>query len=71
MMDRLSRLKPYFVDKMDAAVARALEATAAGRICALSAASASFGGFKDYAERGASFRDNLAAQSKTAAQPAR
>jgi len=71
MMDRLSRLKPYFVDKMDAAVARALEATAAGRICALSAASASFGGFKDYAERGASFRDNLAAQSKTAAKPAR
>ncbi len=52
-------VKPYFVETMEEAVARALETTAAGRICALSAASASFGGFRDYAERGASFRQNL------------
>lgn len=52
-------IRPYFVDTMEEAVARALEITAPGRICALSAASASFGGFRDYAERGASFRQNL------------
>jgi UDP-N-acetylmuramoyl-L-alanine---L-glutamate ligase len=65
---RLAQLKPYFVEKMDEAVARALESTAPGRICALSAASASFGGFRDYAERGASFRASLIRQAKTSAK---
>lgn len=65
---RLASIKPYFVDKMEEAIARALETTMPGRICALSAASASFSGFKDYAERGASFRENLKRQAKACAE---
>jgi UDP-N-acetylmuramoylalanine--D-glutamate ligase len=49
---------------MDEAVARAFDHTERGKICLLSAASASFGEFRDYAQRGESFKDSINKMSK-------
>jgi len=52
---------------MELAVAQALKNTAPGEVCVLSAASASFGIFKDYTQRGAAYKDSLLKQAKTVA----
>lgn len=49
-------LKPYFVQTMEEAATLAINNTECGRICLLSAASASFGNFRDYADRGDSYK---------------
>ncbi|MFA6375813.1 MAG: UDP-N-acetylmuramoyl-L-alanine--D-glutamate ligase [Candidatus Paceibacterota bacterium] len=56
---RLARLTPFFVKSMEEAVGLALKNTKRGGICLLSAASASFGGFQDYADRGRQFGEWL------------
>lgn len=61
---RLSKIGHYFVNDMDRAVDLAISNTDSGRVCLLSAASASFNGFKDYADRGNKFKQCLAAMSK-------
>lgn len=58
-----SRLRHFFVETMEAAVALAQQHTAPGMICLLSPASASFGLFRDYRERGERFKQ-LAREDK-------
>lgn len=53
---RLGEIKSFFTESMEEAVAYAKKNTAAGNICLLSAASASFNNFRDYADRGNQFR---------------
>lgn len=50
-------ISKYDVQTMEDAISIALSSTSAGKICLLSPASASFGIFKDYAERGNKFRE--------------
>ncbi|HWP83621.1 MAG TPA: UDP-N-acetylmuramoyl-L-alanine--D-glutamate ligase [Terriglobia bacterium] len=54
-----ARLRHFFVDTMEDAVALARQHTAPGRICLLSPASPSFGLFRDYRERGDRFKQLL------------
>lgn len=61
--NRFKKISPFFISKMEEAVALTLAKTQSGRICLLSAASASFGGFRDYAQRGESFKNALMAQT--------
>ncbi len=56
---RLSDLECFFVNTMDEAVDLVFKKTKKGEICLLSAASASFGGFADYADRGNRFKECL------------
>jgi len=49
------KINHYFVKTMEEAVNLAFAKTQKGKICLLSAASASFGGFRDYADRGNNF----------------
>ncbi len=56
---RLAGIKRYFVETMDDAVRLALANTKRGRICLLSAASASYNQYRDYAERGEAFKKCL------------
>jgi UDP-N-acetylmuramoylalanine--D-glutamate ligase len=58
--DRLAGLNHYFVATMEEAARLALANTDPGRICVLSAASASFGNFRDYADRGNCYKKCLA-----------
>jgi len=58
-MVRLDQLKHYFIDSMEQAVDLALSGTHRGNICLLSAASASFNNFRDYAHRGDVFKECL------------
>ncbi len=62
---RLQEIMPFFTDSMEEAVRWALSHTQARRIAALSAASASFGGFRDYADRGQSYRECLTRLAKS------
>jgi UDP-N-acetylmuramoylalanine--D-glutamate ligase len=57
---RLTELQHYFVDRMDMAADLAFSKTEKGGICLLSAASASFNGFRDYRDRGDQFKMCLA-----------
>ena len=57
--ERLSELKHYFVKTMEEAVDLVFKNGENGSICLLSAASASFGGFADYADRGRRFKECL------------
>ena len=61
---RLAQLTPFFVGSMEEAVGLVLKNTDRGNICLLSAASASFGGFRDYADRGKQFKEWLAKLAK-------
>ncbi|MCU0653004.1 MAG: UDP-N-acetylmuramoyl-L-alanine--D-glutamate ligase [Candidatus Pacebacteria bacterium] len=56
---RLGNLRPYFVDNMEDAVRTVFANTESGRICLLSAASASYNMFKDYADRGNQYKTCL------------
>ena len=56
---RLTMLEHFVVESMDEAVGLALQKTGKNKICLLSAASASFGGFRDYAGRGEAFKASL------------
>lgn len=56
---KTTRLQKFNVDSMEEGVRIALENTSSGKICLLSPASASFGIFKDYEDRGNQFK-NLA-----------
>ncbi len=58
---RLAKIDHYFVETMDEAAKIIIVKTEKGKICVLSAASASFGGFRDYADRGEQFKTCLAA----------
>ncbi len=58
--ERLLKLKHYFVETMEEAVNFVFSETKKGEICLLSAASASFGQFADYADRGNRFKECLA-----------
>jgi UDP-N-acetylmuramoylalanine--D-glutamate ligase len=51
-----SRIRHFFAQSMEDAVALARQHTASGKICLLSPASPSFGLFRDYRERGARFK---------------
>jgi len=62
--ERLTQVSPYFVETMEDAVRLSLVHSDPGHIAALSAASASFSGFRDYADRGNCFRDCLMRQAK-------
>jgi UDP-N-acetylmuramoylalanine--D-glutamate ligase len=57
--DRLIGLNCYFVEDMRKAIDLVFLETEKGGICLLSSASASFGGFRDYADRGNSFKNSL------------
>lgn len=57
--DKMTDIKHYIVSTMHEAVVFASEETEAGFICLLSPASASFGAFKDYADRGDQFRKEV------------
>jgi UDP-N-acetylmuramoylalanine--D-glutamate ligase len=56
--------EPFFVGGMEEAVKIAYARTEAGKICLLSPASPSFGMFRDYRDRGESFRSFVKALSK-------
>ena len=64
LMRRIGTINHFFVDSMDKAVSLAFQNTKPGKICLLSAASASFGGFRDYAERGEAFKSSILKLSK-------
>ena len=61
---RLDSLKRFFVSSMDEAVNLAFKHTASARICLMSSASASFGEFRDYAQRGEAFKCSIVKLSK-------
>jgi UDP-N-acetylmuramoylalanine--D-glutamate ligase len=53
---RLAEIATFFTESMEEAVIYARKNTVAGSVCLLSAASASFNNFRDYADRGNQFR---------------
>jgi len=61
--ERFGAIAPFFVQTMDEAVNLALSKTKQGKICLLSAASASFNIFRDYADRGNCFKKCLVMQT--------
>lgn len=61
--ERLAELRHYFAETMEEAVDLVFENGKNGQICLLSAASASFGGFADYADRGHRFKECLIARA--------
>ncbi|MDP3994174.1 MAG: UDP-N-acetylmuramoyl-L-alanine--D-glutamate ligase [bacterium] len=65
-LDKKTKLKTkkYAVSSMKKAVAIAFKVTPRGKICLLSPASASFGMFRDYADRGNQFKKFIRAMSR-------
>jgi UDP-N-acetylmuramoylalanine--D-glutamate ligase len=57
--DKLKSMKVFFTDSMEEAARLALGNTPCGKICLLSSASASFGNFRDYRDRGNQFKEYL------------
>ena len=55
-----TRLRHFFVETMEEAVALAKQHTTPGKVCLLSPASPSFGLFRDYRERGTRFKELVA-----------